>query len=154
PAPAPVPKPEKVADIERKSGGAKAQPSTTEEQVALAARDFFVRLLAGDARSISERAALPFQLESSRYLDQQALFDAWLKALRNKRTDLLTLNGIEVLLPEDMEKKYGKPPARLQSLPWRAPKTWIAVANLSGRAAIAVFRERKEGEFELVGYTD
>ena len=41
--------------------------------------------------------------------------DAWLKALRNKRTDLLVLYGVEVFSPEAMEQKYGKPPARLQA---------------------------------------
>ncbi len=167
PAPAPTPpreepKPEKVADIERKAKEAADaapttgvhKPSSTEEQVAAAAREFFRRLLAGDARTIAERSGLPFQLESERYADQKTLFDAWLKALRNKRTDLLVLYGVEVFSPESMEQKYGKPPARLQSLPWRGAKTWIAVGNLSGRAAIAVFRERGEGAFELVGYTD
>ena len=111
-----------------------------EEQVKYSAREFFTQLIAGDARNITNNCGLPFQLEERRLQTADELFQEWLRNLRAKRTDLLTLYDIEVLTPADMEKKYGKPPARLQSLPWRGQKTYVAVANLSGRAAIAVFR--------------
>jgi hypothetical protein len=52
-----------------------------------------------------------------------------------------------------MEKKYGKPPARLNNLQWRGQHTWIAVGNLSGHAAVAVLR--LDGQrWNVIGYHD
>jgi len=123
------------------------------EQVKYSAREFFTQLIAGDARNITNGCGFPFQLEERRLQTPDELFQEWLKNLRAKRTDLLTLYDIEVLSPADMEKKYGKPPARLERLPWKAPKTYVAVANLSGHAAVAVFRQQGLG-WAVVGYAD
>lgn len=123
------------------------------EQVKYSAREFFSQLIAGDARGIVGNCGFPFQLEDRRLQTPDELFQEWLKNLRAKRTDLLTLYDIEVLAPADMEKKYGKPPARLANLPWRNPKTYVAVANLSGHAAIAVFRQQGPS-WAVVGYAD
>lgn len=123
------------------------------DQVKYSAREFFTQLIAGDARNITNNCAFPFQLEERRLQTPDELFQEWLRNLRAKRTDLLTLYDIEVLSPADMEKKYGKPPARLQSLPWRGAKTYVAVANLSGHAAVAVFRHTGVS-WAVVGYAD
>ena len=82
------------------------------------------------------------------------LHKEWLKNLRSKRTDLLTLYDVEVLTAAEMEKKYGRPPARLNAMPWKAPKTLIAIGNLSGHAAVAIFRLHPTGRWQLVGYHD
>ena len=74
-------------------------------------------------------------------------------ALREKRTDLLTLYGIELLTPQEMEKRYGKPPARLAELPWRSGRNKIAIANLSGHGAVAILRE-VDGLWRVIAYTD
>lgn len=123
------------------------------EQVKYSAREFFTQLIAGDARNITNNCGLPFQLEERRLQTPEELFQEWLRNLRAKRTDLLTLYDIEVLAPADMEKKYGKPPQRLSQLPWRGQKTYVAVANLSGHAAIAVFRQAG-ASWVVVGYAD
>ncbi len=128
-----------------------ALPET--EQVKYSAREFFTQLIAGDARGITNNCGLPFQLEERRLQTPEELFQEWLRNLRAKRTDLLTLYDIEVLAPADMEKKYGKPPQRLSQLPWRGQKTYVAVANLSGHAAIAVFRQTGLS-WVVVGYAD
>ena len=60
---------------------------------------------------------------------------------------------IEILSPAEMEKKYGKPPGRLANLPWHAPKTFLAVANLSGHAGVAVIAASPKG-WRVVGYHD
>ena len=130
------------------------EPTTEAGRVQEAARTFFARMLAGDARSLVEASAVPFQLEDRRIATPEELMQEWLKALRAKRTDLLKLYGIEVLTPAEMEKKYGKPPARLSALPWKAPKTYLAVANLSGRAALALFKDSGGGTWKVVGYHD
>jgi hypothetical protein len=123
------------------------------EQVKYSAREFFTQLIAGDARTITQSCGFPFQLEERRLQTPDELFQEWLRNLRAKRTDLLTLYDIEVLSPADMEKKYGKPPARLANLPWRGAKTYLAVANLSGHAAVAVFRQ-SGAAWAVVGYAD
>ncbi|MBL8953501.1 MAG: hypothetical protein JNK82_22185 [Myxococcaceae bacterium] len=123
------------------------------EQVKYSAREFFTQLIAGDARNITNTCALPFQLEERRLQTPEELFQEWLRNLRAKRTDLLTLYDIEVLTPAEMEKKYGAPPKRLQALPWRGQKTYVAIANLSGHAAIAVFRQTGL-MWAVVGYAD
>lgn len=123
------------------------------EQVKYSAREFFTQLIAGDARNITNNCALPFMLEERKLATPDELFQEWLRNLRAKRTDLLTLYDIEVLDPAAMEKKYGKPPARLQNLPWRGAKTYVAIANLSGHAAVAVFRYTGVN-WAVIGYAD
>ncbi len=125
------------------------------EQVKFQARIFFNDLIAGDARNIVLQSGYPFYLEDRRLELPNELHDEWLRNLRAKRTDLLTLYDIEVLSPAELEKKYGKPPARLANMPWKQPKTWIVVGNLSGHAAVAVYRQHPTGRtWQIVGYTD
>ena len=124
------------------------------EQVKFAARIVFNSILAGDARALVLQSSYPFQLEDRRLEMPDELHKEWLKNLRSKRTDLLTLYDVEVLSPAEMEKKYGRPPARLNGLPWKAPRTMIAIGNLSGHAAVAVFRAQGNGQWQLVGYHD
>jgi hypothetical protein len=123
------------------------------DQVKYAARDFFSELIAGDARKVTLDCAFPFQLEDRRLANSEELFQELLRNLRTKRTDLLTLYDIEVLSGPDMEKKYGKPPSRLSGMPWRNPRTYVAVANLSGHAAIAIFKPDGD-RWVAVGYHD
>ena len=77
----------------------------------------------------------------------------WVKQLRNKRTDLITLYDIEVLPYAEMEKKYGKPPARLGAIVPRGTEVYAAVANLSGRAAVILYRQDGRG-WRAFAYTD
>jgi len=67
----------------------------------------------GDARRAAGELTYPFQLEDKRYNPPEELVAAWVKQLRTHRTDLMNLAAIEVLSMAAMEKKYGKPPARL-----------------------------------------
>lgn len=129
-------------------------PPTSKDIVEAAARSLFFAMMNGDARTLTLASVTPFALEDRRIGSEDELFQEWLRHLRTKRTDLLVLYGVEVLTPDEMEKKYGKPPARLASLPWKTAKTYLAIGNLSGHAAIALFRETRPGEFYLVGYTD
>ncbi|AKQ66647.1 hypothetical protein A176_003559 [Myxococcus hansupus] len=117
------------------------------------ARFVFQSLLTGDVRTISNELLYPFALEAERYATPEELVSAWVKQLRMKRTDLITLYDIEVMPLEAMEKKYGKAPARL-ALDVRNPKeVWTAVGNLSGRPAVLVYRQYRD-EFRAFAYTD
>ncbi len=117
------------------------------------AKSFFEDLLAGDGRGAAALGTFPFVLEERRFASADDLAQELLKDLRDKRTDRLTLYGIEMLTPAELEKKYGKPPARLVNFPYKTPGAWIAVANVSGRAAIAVLRVAGDG-WRVLAYHD
>ncbi len=149
--PEPPPKPR-----QRKAPPPEAPPTSAAEDVqavADEARSFFAHLISGDARALVGHAALPFLLEGRRITGREELLGEWLKNLRGKRTDLLVLYDIEVLTPAEMEKKYGKPPARLSGWPARSGRTYFAVANLSGHGAVVLFRQ-EEGQWRAAAYHD
>lgn len=132
-----------------------AKPASEQDQVADLARHFFQSLLAADIHGAVTLSAFPFVLESHTLANARDAGEEWNRQLHSKRTDLLALNGIEVLSPADMEKKYGHPPARLSNLPIHGAHTWCAVANLSGHPAVAIVREEgPERTLKVVGYTD
>ncbi|MBM4779743.1 MAG: hypothetical protein GQE15_18720 [Archangiaceae bacterium] len=111
------------------------------DQAFVVARSFFEALVTGDAGRVVDYAGLPFMLEDKKIERPDELRSSWAKHLRSKRTDLIALYGIEVLNAQEMEKKYGQPPARLKNWPWRnGGQQFIAVANVSGRAAIVVLK--------------
>lgn len=130
-----------------------AGPETDEEAALRIAQVIFRQLLGGDARALTGGCALPFHLEGKRFEEHEPLFREWLRQLRARRLDTLTLDGLEVLTPQQMEQKHGPPPARLAHLPWKGPRTWIAVASLSGHPAVAVLQRQPNG-WRLVAYTD
>jgi hypothetical protein len=110
-------------------------------------------LLTGDVRSTLPMLSFPFQLEDRKYDTPEALIATWVKQLRQKRTDLVTLYGIELLPYAELEKKYGKAPARLGDIVPRRVEVHAAVVNLSGRAAILLYRQTPEG-WRAFAYTD
>ncbi|GEL68880.1 hypothetical protein [Myxococcus virescens] len=165
PRAAPTPPPADAPPVELPPGFAdfkrdaipEAPPLSPEEQIRkdiqADARFLLQSLLTGDVRTASNELLYPFSLEAERYATPEELVSAWVKQLRLKRTDLITLYDIEVMPLEAMEKKYGKAPARL-GLDLRNPKdVWTAVGNLSGRPAVLVYRKYRD-EFRAFAYTD
>ena len=116
-------------------------------------RAFFTALLAGEPGPLVQQADLPFLLEDKRITSSEQLKSEWLNHLRSKRTDLLSLKGFEVLTPAEMEQRFGKPPARLSSWPISSGKTYLVVANVSGRAAVALYHQVGE-EWKIAAYHD
>jgi len=145
---------EHVKAMDEAAAAASDRPPTEEDVAMSVAADFIHLMIAGDARSLVDVSSVPFYFEGTRLNDRDAVFASWLRAVREKRVDLLTLYGMELYTPDAMEKKYGKPPARLSALPWRGPGTWIAVANVSGRARVLVLKKVAEMDVRVVGYTD
>lgn len=124
------------------------------EQALVVARSFFEALVSGDAGRVVDYAGLPFMLEDRRIERPDELRSTWAKHLRSKRTDLIALYGIEVLTAAEMEKKYGQPPTRLKSWPWRAGgQQYLAVANVSGRAAIVLLKYAGS-TWQVIAYHD
>ena len=111
-------------------------------------------LLNGDVRNVAPTLAYPFQLEERQFDTPESLVVTWVKQLRQKRTDLIALYDIEILSYAELEKKYGKPPARLGAIvPRGGADVYAAVANLSGRGAIILYRYTSEGWLAFA-YTD
>jgi hypothetical protein len=123
------------------------------QQAQVVARGFFSDLIAGDPGRLVARAGYPFFLEGRRIDRAEELRTQWGVSLRSRRADLLKLYDVEVFLPAEMEKKYGKPPARLSSWNWKGPNTYVAVGNLSGRAAIVLLRQAGAA-WQVVGFHD
>jgi len=117
------------------------------------ARAFFAALLAGEPGPLVQQAELPFFLEDKRITSAEQLKSEWLNQLRSKRTDLLSLKGFVILTPAEMEQRFGKPPPRLSSWPISSGKTYLVVADVSGRAAVALYHQAGD-EWRIVAYHD
>lgn len=134
------------------------QPAAPLPEAALAeqaALRFFDALQQGNGRALAQMSQYPFMLEGQRIDSLEAATSEWMRRLRSARTDLLRLEGMEIYTPADMEKKHGRPPARLAQLPWQRARTYLAVANLSGHPIVVVVRSDGPGKpYLAVGYTD
>lgn len=142
-----------ASQIAGPDGGAPAASSSEEQAVEACARGFFADLLARRISHVVEQSEIPFYLEGRRVGFREQLASQWARNLADKRLDQLRLQGLEILTPSQMQKRFGNPPSRLSKLPWRRESTYLAVANISGRAAIAIFH-RSAGEWRAVGFTD
>lgn len=123
------------------------------KQAEVVARGFLADLIAGDTTRLIARSGYPFFLEGRRIDRAEELKAQWGVSLRSRRADLLKLYSVEVLQPADMEKKYGKPPQRLNSWSWRAPNTLVAVGNLSGHPTVLLLRQ-VGAAWQVVGFHD
>ena len=80
-------------------------------------------------------------------------------AIRGRWADLVAAHGgiayalldLEIVASSDAQARYGKPPKRLAAL--AAPGSWIALANLSGRATF-VFYARQGNAWLATGIHD
>ncbi|MBM7115932.1 hypothetical protein [Archangium primigenium] len=152
PAPPPAPTPAPAA-VKASVPAPGSEDETARMSVLEDARYVINYLLTGDVRGIVTMISFPFQLEERRFDAPEPLVATWVKQLRDKRTDLVTLYGIEVLPYAEFEKKYGKPPARLGAIVPRGVEVYVAVANLSGHAAVLLYRTSPEG-WRAFAYTD
>jgi hypothetical protein len=123
------------------------------QQAQVVARGFFVDLIAADTGRLVARSGFPFFMEAKRIDRAEDLRTQWGKSLRSRRADLLKLYSVDVFLPQDMEKKYGKPPQRLNGWNWRSPNTYVAVGNLSGHATVLLLHQAGAA-WQVVGFHD
>ncbi|MFY0577622.1 hypothetical protein ACN28S_27820 [Cystobacter fuscus] len=153
PAPAPAPTPAPAPAEEVPEPRPTPRTGNEPERIRKNAHQLVDSLLAGDVRGSVAYLTFPFQLEERRFDAPEPLVATWVKELRNKRTDLVTLYDIEVLPYAELERKYGKPPARLGAIIPRGTEVYAAVANLSGHAAIILYRQTEDG-WKAFAYTD
>jgi hypothetical protein len=153
-APAPVAKPPPAPPTVPPGEYDQDTDAARRDRAKSAARFILENLLNGDARRVVSELLYPFQLEDKKYGTPEELVAAWVKQLRLKRTDLITLYDIEVLSVPEMEKKYGRSPARLGLGNLKDPDIYVAVGNLSGHAAILLLRVPENSQARAFAYTD
>ncbi len=123
------------------------------EQAQVVAKSFFDAVVDGNASAVMAHTGFPFFLEGRRYDKPDELQTQWSRSLRSRRTDLLKVYGVEVMTPTEMERKYGKAPARLASWPLKNNNTFIAVGNLSGKASVVLLRQAGVN-WQVIGWHD
>jgi hypothetical protein len=123
------------------------------DQARVTARHFVSDLLAADASGLLAHCGLPFFLEDRRVDRTEDLRQDWVRSLKSKRTDLLALHDLEILSPQEMEKRHGPPPRRLAAWGWKSPGVVLAVAHLSGHAVVLLLRP-VGAAWQVVGYHD
>jgi hypothetical protein len=113
---------------------------------------FFKAIVDHQVQNIVAMITGPFYLEGKYFDSAEAAREAWTRILEARGDTDYRLQGLVVLTPAEMEARYGKPPERLAAIPWKRPNTYIAVANLSGKAAVLVLRMTPV--VEPVAFTD
>jgi hypothetical protein len=129
-------------------------PAVLKAEAEAFVREFLSHLLLGESGRAANACALPFQLEQARHATRPEVLKALSYALRERPNAPAVLQGLELLTPQEMEERHGKPPARLKDLPWKRPGTWVAVANLSGRGTVITVARMEDEAWRVTGYSD
>jgi hypothetical protein len=116
---------------------------SSEESILSAAQAFYTALLAKDVDRLATLSRAPFHFESRVANSPEEIKKRWASALSSQPLESLHLHDIEVLGPEEMVKKYGKPPERLAA--WPMSGATLTVGNLSGHAAVVLWRKGGNG---------
>ena len=132
------PTPEAPALAPEKKADQKAR-TVDSDDLATVARAFFTKLLKRDPDGASAYCKPPFYFEGKAANNPDDVRRRWAAALNSRPVERFTLYGIDVMTPEEMEAKYGKPPEKLSGWPMRGGM--ITVANLSGQAAVVLWKK-------------
>lgn len=108
-------------------------------------------LIARDIETLVGLTPAPFSFDGSVARSAAEVRQRWAEILDRHPVERLRLYDVEVLGYDAAVKKYGKPPARLASVPFTGSQ--IAIANLNGRATVVVWRKRARG-YEAVAISD
>jgi hypothetical protein len=135
------------------SPAAPAAPASDAEraQVARAALRFLDALVARDAAALAAASADKFSFDGQVETGRDAIRRAWREHLSRREGSRAAVLDLDVRPAADAVARYGPPPARVAPLASRG--TWIAFANVSGRAVV-VFLARGPGGWAAVGVHD
>jgi hypothetical protein len=120
-------------------------------QVAAAAARFFQALLARRPADLAALCAPTFSFDGKVVSGADAVRGRWADLVAGHGGDTYALLDLEIVASSDAQARYGKPPKRLAAL--AAPGSWIALANLSGRATF-VFYARQGNAWLATGIHD
>jgi hypothetical protein len=129
----------------------KEAKSSERMQVAAAAARFFQALLARRPADLAALCAPTFSFDGKVVSGIDAVRGRWADLVAARSGATYALLDLEILASSDAQARHGKPPKRLAAL--AAPGSWIALANLSGRATF-VFYARQGDAWLATGIHD
>jgi len=112
---------------------------------------FFGAVADRDLAAVLPHLRAPFYFEGTQVNATDDIVLRWKQLLADRGGGPSTFYGLEVLSYDEMVKKHGKPPAKLQSVPLRGAV--IAVANFDGRAEVAALK-REGGRWAVFAFHD
>ena len=111
--------------------------------LAVHARAFLVALQRGNIDALTLLSRVPFLFEGEAATTEDAVKQGWRSALQGKNLESTRLFDIDLLSPEEMATKYGRPPERLDS--WPLKGAMIAVANIDGHPVVVLWKRSGQG---------
>jgi ketosteroid isomerase-like protein len=120
-------------------------------QVARVALAFLDALVAGDPDALAAASADRFSFDGEVRAGRDAVRRGWREILSRRPGPTPALLDLELLPAADAVARLGPPPVRVAPLAVRG--TWVAVANVSGRAVI-LFVSRDGARWAVAGLHD
>lgn len=121
-------------------GGSQKQVDTL---LAVHARALMVAIQQGNVEALTLLSKVPFYFEGQQASTADELKKGWLAALQGKSLESTQLFDIELLTPEEMTEKYGRPPERLAN--WPLKGAMVSIANLDGHPVVVLWRRAGQG---------
>ena len=100
---------------------------------------FLKAIAARDAEALMGLVHAPFFFEGKSVAGREDVMKRWTTLLGELRGTQSTVYGVELYTADEMTKKYGKPPAKLEAVPMRG--ALFAVGNLDGHATVLALRK-------------
>jgi hypothetical protein len=113
---------------------------------------FFTYLQRHDVEGVVAFSRAPFSFDGRPAATADDIKKGWARYLADNPLRHATLYGLEVLPYEEMVKRYGPVPAKLADLPLKGAV--IAVANIDGRANLALLRKDPTGAWRVYAFSD
>lgn len=129
-------------------------PSTLKGELLQAwapACEFFSGIADRDIGLMTAKLHAPFYFEGRSVAGADEVRKKWRELLADLGSAPEPFYGLELYTYDDMVKKYGKPPAKLDSVPLRG--AIIAVANIDGHPEIAALK-RENGAWAIFAFHD
>ncbi len=113
---------------------------------------FFTYLQRHDIEGVVAFSRQPFSFDGRPAATTDDIKKGWVHYLADTNLRRSTLYSLEVLPYEEMVKRFGPAPAKLADLPLKGAV--IAVANIDGRANLAMLRKDPTGAWRVYGFSD
>jgi len=120
--------------------GASAVAPIAERGPEETARALLETLLARDLEALCQLTPTPFSFDGREARSREEVRRAWTRVLQRHTVAGRKLGTIELLTYDELVKRYGPSPERLQSLPLAGSQA--AVADLGGRPTLILMKKR------------
>jgi hypothetical protein len=137
PSPAPANPPPVAVPAAATDGKHPQQP--VEDDLVEAAHQYYLAILSKNSEKLALLSRAPFFFEGKPVNSESDIKRTWENSLANQPLEGLRLSGVAFYTPEEMAARFGKPPDKLSGWPMKGGM--LSVANLSGHAAIVLWRK-------------